>query len=98
MHADTESNTSSVAHTSAGNTRKDCTFHGDALHKTGRKEDTIHKMEQLGREINESRLNISRELNAMNDEGIITLRRSEICFPQLERLILTAGAEQQDNL
>lgn len=55
------------------------------------------KMEQLGREINESRLNISRELNAMNDEGIITLRRSEICFPQLERLILTAGAEQQDN-
>ena len=48
------------------------------------------KMEQLGREINESRLNISRELNAMNDEGIITLRRSEICFPALERFIQTA--------
>lgn len=48
------------------------------------------KMEQLGREINESRLNISRELNAMNDEGIITLRRGEICFPALERFIQTA--------
>lgn len=48
------------------------------------------KMEQLGHEINESRLNVSRELNAMNAEGLITLRRCEIYIPALERLIMQA--------
>lgn len=46
------------------------------------------KMEQLGHETGESRLNISRELNAMRDEGIIILRRGEICFPAFERILM----------
>lgn len=46
------------------------------------------KMEQLGHEIGESRLNVSRELNAMHAEGVITLRRSEIVFPAFERLLM----------
>ncbi|MCD8297684.1 MAG: Crp/Fnr family transcriptional regulator [Prevotella sp.] len=45
------------------------------------------KMERLGHEIGESRLNVSHELNAMHDEGVIQLRRSEIHVPALERLI-----------
>lgn len=45
------------------------------------------KMERLSDEINESRLNVSRELNAMKDEGIITLRRGEIQVYALEKLI-----------
>lgn len=45
------------------------------------------KMERLSDEINESRLNVSRELNAMKDEGIITLRRGEIQVHALEKLI-----------
>ena len=46
------------------------------------------KMERLGREISESRLNTSRELNAMEAEGLITLRRGEINIKALERLIM----------
>lgn len=45
------------------------------------------KMERLSDEINESRLNVSRELNAMNDEKIISLRRGEINISALEKLI-----------
>lgn len=45
------------------------------------------KMERLGCEIGESRLNVSRTLNAMNAEGVIRLRRSEIHVPALELLI-----------
>lgn len=44
------------------------------------------RMERLGEEINESRLKVSRELNAMRDEGIISLRRSEIHVYALERI------------
>lgn len=50
---------------------------------------TLHiKMEQLGHEINESRLNVSRELNAMKAEGAIVLKRGEIIFPAFERLLM----------
>lgn len=45
------------------------------------------KMERLGDEISESRLNVSRELNAMNDENIISLKRGEIHVFALEKLI-----------
>ena len=47
------------------------------------------KMERLGNEINESRLNTSHELNAMEAEGILTLRRGEIHIHALEKIILT---------
>jgi DNA-binding transcriptional regulator LsrR (DeoR family) len=49
---------------------------------------TIHiKMEDLARMIAESRLNLSRELNKMHDEGIIRITRGEIYIPALEKLI-----------
>lgn len=44
------------------------------------------KMERLSYEINESRLNVSRELNAMKEEGLIVLRRGEIQVIALEKL------------
>lgn len=44
------------------------------------------KMERLSDEINESRLNVSRELNAMHEEGLITLRRGEIHVMALEKM------------
>ena len=51
-------------------------------------EKIIHiKMERLSDEISESRLNVSRELNAMDDEGIISLRRGEIYVSALEKMI-----------
>lgn len=45
------------------------------------------KMERLSDEISESRLNVSRELNAMHKEGIITLRRGEIHVAALEKMV-----------
>lgn len=51
-------------------------------------EKIIHiKMERLSDEISESRLNVSRELNAMDAEGIISLRRGEIYVSALEKMI-----------
>ena len=51
-------------------------------------EKTVHiKMERLSDEINESRLNVSRELNTMNNEKIIALRRGEIQIFALEKII-----------
>ena len=50
---------------------------------------TIHiTMETLARIIGESRLNLSRELNTMNAEGLIVLSRSCITIPALEKLIV----------
>lgn len=49
---------------------------------------TLHiKMEDMARLIAESRLNLSRELNKMNAEGIISITRGEIHIPALENLI-----------
>jgi CRP-like cAMP-binding protein len=39
------------------------------------------KMEDLARLIDETRLNVSKELNAMQHEGIVKLGRKEIYFP-----------------
>ena len=43
-------------------------------------------MTQLGKEINESRLNVSKALNALQDQGLIILSRGHIDIPQLEKL------------
>ncbi len=49
---------------------------------------TLHiRMEDMARLIAESRLNLSRELNKMHDEGIINITRGEIHIPALEKLI-----------
>ncbi len=45
------------------------------------------KMERLAWEIGESRLNVSRELNAMDSEGLLSISRGCIHVPALERLI-----------
>ena len=45
------------------------------------------KMEDLARLIGESRLNVSKTLNTMAREGLITLSRGEIHIPALEKLI-----------
>ena len=43
-------------------------------------------MERLAEEVNDSRLNISHALNAMQAEGLLQLHRGRIEIPQLERL------------
>ena len=44
-------------------------------------------MEQLGKELNDGRLDISRALNSLQDEGLLVLKRGRIEIPQLEKLI-----------
>ena len=56
-------------------------------HPAGRK--TFHiKMEQLATELNDSRINISRALNAMQAKGMVTLGRSRIEIPAIEHLVM----------
>ena len=45
-------------------------------------------MEKLAGELNDSRLNVSRALNQMQREGLITLHRGRVVIPQLERLMM----------
>ena len=45
-------------------------------------------MTQLANELNDSRLDISHALNAMQAEGLITLYRGRIHIPMLERLLM----------
>ena len=55
-------------------------------HPTGMKTFNI-KMETLAHEIAESRLNVSRELNRMQAEGLIQITRGIIRIPSFEKLI-----------
>ncbi len=51
-------------------------------------EKTFHiKMQDLAEAIGESRLNVSRELHAMEDKGWVQLGREHIHIPALEKLI-----------
>ena len=45
-------------------------------------------MNQLADELNDSRLDISRALNAMQANGLLTLHRGRIEIPMLERLLM----------
>lgn len=55
---------------------------------------TVHiLMERLGCELNASRLEISRALNAMQAEGLVVLSRGRIVVPALERLMASYGSE-----
>jgi DNA-binding GntR family transcriptional regulator len=45
-------------------------------------------MTQLAAELNDSRLDISRALNEMEDDGLLTLHRGRIEIPMLERLLM----------
>ena len=44
-------------------------------------------MEDLARIVNDTRLNVSHALNAMQDNGLVELHRGEIIIPRLEDLI-----------
>ena len=54
--------------------------------QTGTKRLSI-KMNDLATLMDATRLNVSRELNALEAEGLISLRRKEILIPALENLI-----------
>ena len=57
-----------------------------SLYPAGHK--SLHiKMTRLAHELNDSRLDISRALNAMQDAGLLALHRGCIEIPALERLI-----------
>ncbi|ERI81065.1 cyclic nucleotide-binding domain protein [Bacteroides pyogenes F0041] len=45
------------------------------------------KMDDLARHLDHTRLNTSRMLNEMQDEGLIELHRKEVVIPDFERLI-----------
>ena len=60
-------------------------FQSHCLHPVGSKTLNI-KMETLAREIGESRLNVSRELNRMHEEGLIQITRGIIRIPAMEKL------------
>ena len=45
-------------------------------------------MKQLADELNDSRLDISHALNAMQADGLLTLHRGRIEIPMLERLLM----------
>ena len=45
-------------------------------------------MQHIARELNDSRLDISRALNSMQADGLLTLHRGRIEIPMLERLLM----------
>ena len=45
-------------------------------------------MERLAEEVNDSRLNVSRVLNRLQETGMLELHRGRIEIPQLERLLM----------
>ncbi len=45
------------------------------------------KMEDLAAYLDDTRLNVSKSLNSMQDKGIITLRRKEIYIPDASKLL-----------
>lgn len=57
-----------------------------SIYPAGRK--TINTtMKVIANEINESRINVSRVLNKLNDEGLISISRGRIDIPSLESLL-----------
>ena len=54
--------------------------------QTGRKR-LIIKMEELAHQLSETRINISRALNSMQQQGLLELSRKEILVPSLENLL-----------
>jgi CRP-like cAMP-binding protein len=45
------------------------------------------KMEELANAINDTRLNVSKALNGMQENGLLELHRGEIVIPDLEKMI-----------
>lgn len=47
------------------------------------------KMEKLANVINDTRMNVSKALNSMQENGMLKLHRGEIVIPDIEKLIAT---------
>ncbi len=62
-------------------------FYSRCLYPAGAKTFYI-LMQQLARDLNDSRLDISRALNRMQSDGLLTLHRGRIEIPMLERLLM----------
>lgn len=62
-------------------------FVDHSVYPAGRKELRI-LMKQLGTEVNDSRLDVSRVLNEMQQKGLVELHRGRIVIPLLERLFM----------
>ena len=45
------------------------------------------KMKRIAEEVNDSRLDVSRALNHLQDEGLLKLHRERITIPALEKLL-----------
>lgn len=45
------------------------------------------RMEVFAKILGETRLNVSKELNRLEDEGLIILKRSEVVIPDIERVV-----------
>ena len=60
-------------------------FFDHCTHPAGKK-DFVIKMSQLATELNDTRLNVSAALNALENKQLITLTRGHITIPALERL------------
>lgn len=61
-------------------------FASRCLHLRGRKEFLIY-MERLAAELNDSRLDVSRALKALAEDGLIGVGRGRITIPLMERLL-----------
>ena len=62
-------------------------FLDHCVYPAGRKDIRI-LMAQLAQEVGDSRLDVSRVLNAMQAEGLLYLHRGRIEIPSLERLLM----------
>ncbi len=62
-------------------------FFSRCQHPAGHKTFRI-LMQQIAHELNDSRLDISNELNQLQNDGLLTLHRGRIEIPMLERLLM----------
>lgn len=62
-------------------------YFSDHCHRPAGEKTMYVKMEDLSKAIGESRLNVSRELHAMEQDGLIVLGRERIHIPALEELL-----------
>ncbi len=75
-------------HNLSGNTEKRIInfIHMHSTYPAGEKTLEI-SMEDLGQQINEPRMNVSYALNALQQKGLILLKRRKIIIPALEKLL-----------
>ena len=75
-------------HNLSGNTEKRIVnfIHSRSVYPAGEKILEI-SMEDLGLQINEPRMNVSRALNRLQKENLVLLKRRKIIIPALEKLI-----------